>query len=109
MEDADPLSTSISSAKMKGDVLEIDSDDGNESSYGNEKWHYDGKGNMKLLSSTGRDAFDDNIADQYADPKQGYAIPKDLTVPVAEFAQKFEAHQKRWSATTKKYLQTGGY
>lgn len=98
-DDDDDLSTPGSFVEVEGDTVQIHSDNGDESAYGDETWEKDG-GDMVLKSSYGRDTFDDNFADRYHQEKSGTyeSASPGLRVPMKDFVAGVKAHVKFWRA-----------
>lgn len=84
--------------KTKDGQIEINSDNGDESSWGVERWKHDGKGKMELTYQRSRDAFDGNPTD-YMDG--GIGAPVGFKVPVSKFKSVLETHVKMWDKRTR--------
>lgn len=106
----DPLGIPGSQVTVKGDRVEIRSDDGNESSYGSEEWKIAG-GKAILQESFGRDTFEGNFADTHFQslskekqkeaedkwglPTEGY-MPNGFEMPLKDFVAGVKQHVESW-------------
>lgn len=88
-----------SALQVEGDTVRINSDDGNESSYGSEEWQREGS-DMVLKDVYGRDTFEENYAD-----KIGATVG--TKVPVAEFVEGVKNHLEGWRKTGERAVALG--
>lgn len=101
--DQDPLNTPASYVdKVTRRRINISSDDGNESSYGGEKWKRS-KTTLKLQKAWGRDTFEGNLADGLNRTKrnpEGYAKKGDK-ISIGRFRRALTDHMKSWKQRSK--------
>lgn len=92
--DADLIHVAHSVSKVNADgFLQIDSDDGNESSYGMEIWMID-KQFAACIKNVGRDCFSGTLADSvFGDAQIGI-------ISISEFDAAFKNHLQNWEYRT---------
>jgi len=102
--DADPIHIPGSFSELDGNSdLIIHSDDGNESSYGFDKWDFRvvDKGYVILAESYGRDCFEDNLSDAIC----GQFIGDSGVVDIEVFKAELIKHIAKWTERTNEYME----
>lgn len=101
----DPIHTPMTVSTWDGDSLVIESDDGNESSYGSETWFYQiGDGRMYLTDEHGRDTFDGLLSEKIFGENYYPANNIGKSCTLRRFRFELAAHLAGWKLATTEYV-----